>query len=183
MSWKTRASRTVYENPWIPVVEDDVIRPDGAPGIYGVVEMAHPAVFIVALTEADEVLLVTVDRHTVGASVEVPAGGTDGDEPLVAAQRELAEETGYEASDWREIGRMMALNGIARASEHVFLATGLMRAGHEDASHDTRLEEGISAVRAVPWAETMRMVRSGEIVDGETIAAIFHAALELGRAG
>lgn len=184
MSWPIRATRTVYENRWVRVVEDEVVRPDGGIGIYGVVEMAHPAVFVVAMTDDDEVLLVTVDRHTVGPSIEVPAGGSDGEDPLVAAQRELAEETGYEASEWREIGRMSALNGLARAPEHVFLATGLRRPGADgeaDASHETRLEEGISAVSSVPWAEAMRMVREGEIGDGESVAALFYAALALGR--
>ncbi|MGW9632333.1 NUDIX domain-containing protein [Agromyces sp. NPDC055520] len=183
MNWPTRASRTVYENRWIRVVEDEVVRPDGEVGIYGVVETANPAAFVVAVTDDDEVLLVTLDRHTVGTSVEVPAGGTDGEDPLVAAQRELAEETGYEASDWREIGRMTALNGIARAPEHVYLATGLRRAGDADASHESRREEGISAVRAVLWPEVMRMVRAGEITDGETVAALMYAALALGRVG
>lgn len=186
MIWPIRATRTVYENPWMRVVEDVVERPGGDSGIYGVVEMVHPAVFVVALTDDDEVLLVTLDRHTVGASVEVPAGGSDGEDPLVAARRELAEETGYVASEWREIGRMSALNGLARAPEHVFLATGLRRPaidGETDASHESQLEEGISAVRAVPWAEAMRMVREGEIGDGETVAALFYAALALGRAG
>lgn len=181
MAWPTNSTRTVYENRWIRVVEDEVVRPDGGTGIYGVVEMAHPAAFVVAVTDRDEVLLVTVDRHTVGVSIEVPAGGTDGEDPLVAARRELAEETGYEASDWREIGRMTALNGIARAVEHVYLATGLRRAGDPDASHETRREEGISAVRTVPWTEVVRMVREGEITDGETVAALMYAALALGR--
>ena len=184
MTWPIRTTRTVYENRWVRVVEDEVVRPDGGIGIYGVVEMAHPAVFVVAMTDDDEVLLVTVDRHTVGPSIEVPAGGSDGEDPLVAAQRELAEETGYEASEWREIGRMSALNGLARAPEHVFLATGLRRPGADgetDASHETRLEEGISAVSSVPWAEAMRMVREGEIGDGESVAALFYAALALGR--
>ncbi|GAA1786550.1 NUDIX domain-containing protein [Agromyces lapidis] len=189
MNWPTRASRTVYENRWIRVIEDEVVRPDGETGVYGVVEMAHPAAFVVAVTDADEVLLVTIDRHTVGTSIEVPAGGTDGEDPLVAAQRELAEETGYEASDWRAIGRMTALNGIARAVEHVYLATGLRRPGAADASsgleatHAARLEEGITAVRAVPWPEVMRMVRDGEIDDGETVAALMFAALALGHLG
>lgn len=180
MSWTTRASRTVYENPWITVTEDAVVRPDGGEGVYGVVELRHDAVFVVALTDDDEVLLVTVERHTVGTSVEVPAGGTDGEPPLDAARRELLEETGYEAAEWREIGRMDALNGICRAPETVFLARGLRPAA--EARH-SQAEEGISAVRAVPWAETMGMVRDGGITDGETVAALLYAAIALGRVG
>ncbi len=180
MSWPIRARRVVYENPWIRVTEDEVIRPGGDDGIYGVVEVRNTAVFIVAVTDDDEVLLVTVDRHTVGRSVEVPAGGTDGEDALVAARRELLEETGHVAADWREIGRMDALNGISRAPEIVFLATGISPAV---AAQQSQGEEGISDVRAVPWPEVIRMVRSGEITDGETVAALCFAAIALGRLG
>lgn len=181
MSWPTRAQRTVYENPWIRVTEDEVVRPDGSDGIYGVVELRNVAVFVVALTDDDEVVLVTLDRHTVGESVEVPAGGADGDDPLVAAQRELLEETGLEAAEWREIGRMDALNGICRAGEVVFLATGLRESEPASRPTHSQAEEGIRRVRAVPWSEVMRMVQHGEIRDGETVAALMHAALALGR--
>lgn len=185
MTWPIRSSRTAYENPWIRVTEDQVVRPDGSDGIYGVVELRNTAVFVVAVTDDDEVVLVTLDRHTVGESVEVPAGGTDGDDPLVAARRELLEETGLEAEHWREIGGMDALNGICRAGEVVFLATGLRPAssgaGRDAAAHAA--EEGIRRIRTVPWGEVMRMVRHGEIRDGETIAALMFAALELGRVG
>ncbi|MFM6851663.1 MAG: NUDIX domain-containing protein, partial [Terrabacter sp.] len=115
MSWPVRSTRVVYENPWIRLREDAVTRPDGSDGIYGVVELQRPAVFVVALTDDDEVVLVTIDRHTVGSSVEVPAGGTDGEDPLVAARRELAEETGLTARDWQRVGGMNALNGVCRA--------------------------------------------------------------------
>src|SRR3954471_3354397 len=148
MSWPVRATKVVYENPWIRVREDAVTRPDGTAGVYGVVELRRPAVFVVALTDEDEVVLVTVDRHTVGPSVEVPAGGTDGEDPLLAAQRELAEETGLVARHWRQVGAMDALNGVCRAPEVVFLATGLDAApGHDDSA---RAEEGIHDVRRVP---------------------------------
>ncbi|WP_353826790.1 NUDIX domain-containing protein [Agromyces sp. SYSU T0242] len=180
MTWPVRAQRTVYENRWIRVLEDQVVRPDGGEGVYGVVEVRNDAVFVVAMTDADEVLLVTVDRHTVGRSVEVPAGGTDGEDPLAAAQRELLEETGFEAAEWRRIGRMDALNGICRAPETVWLATGLRRAATVE---HHQAEEGIHEVRTVPWPEAMRMVRRGEIGDGETVAALMYAALELGRVG
>ncbi|MBM7829674.1 8-oxo-dGTP pyrophosphatase MutT (NUDIX family) [Agromyces cerinus] len=180
MTWPTRERRTVYENRWITVTEDDVVRPDGTEGIYGVVELRNDAVFIVAMTDDDEVLLVTIDRHTVGSSIEVPAGSTDGEEPIVAARRELLEETGHEAAEWREIGRMTALNGICRATETVYLAAGARRVASVAGS---QAEEGISAVQAVPFAEVVRMVSAGEITDGETIAALFYAAAELGRIG
>ncbi len=175
--WTTRASRTAYENAWIRVREHDVVRPDGTPGLYGVVEMRHPAVFVVALTGADEVVLVELHRYTTGQdSLEVPAGGTDGEDPLVAARRELVEEAGLEAEQWEEIGRMDALNGVAHATEHVFLARGLREVpGNEQAA------EGITAVRRVPFAEALDLVRDGTIRDGETVAALMYAALALGR--
>ncbi|WP_020142518.1 NUDIX domain-containing protein [Terracoccus sp. 273MFTsu3.1] len=180
MSWPVRATTVVYENPWIRVREDAVTRPDGTDGIYGVIELQRPAVFVVALTDADEVVLVTVDRHTVGTSVEVPAGGTDGEDPLVAARRELAEETGLVARDWRQVGTMNALNGVCRAPEVVFLATGLEPA-HGARDTAARAEEGIREVRRVPVREVIGLVRDGAISDGETIAALMLALVALGR--
>jgi 8-oxo-dGDP phosphatase len=185
MAWRTLESRTAYENPWIRVREDRVRKPDGNDGIYGVVEMRHPAVFVVAVDEADRVLLVTLDRYTTGpGSVEVPAGGSDGEDPLVAARRELLEETGMVADEWTPVGSMDALNGIAVAPEHVFLARGLRPAMTADAGgrgSATQEEEGIAAVRFVPFAEVLRMIAAGEIRDGETIAAVALAAIHLGR--
>ncbi|MDL5352935.1 NUDIX hydrolase [Microbacterium sp. zg-YB36] len=177
MTWQTRTSREVYGNRWIRVREDTVSGPAGD-GIYGVVEMRHPAVFVVAIDEADRVCLVEVDRYTVGVSLEVPAGGSDGEDPLVAAQRELAEEAGVTASGWQAIGAMNALNGVAVAAEHVFLARGI--AAVADAAH-TQAEEGIRAVRWVPFGEVVTMIADGTISDGETVAALAYAGIRLGR--
>ncbi|HSU73316.1 MAG TPA: NUDIX hydrolase [Terrabacter sp.] len=179
MTWPTTGSRLVYENPWIRVQEDTVTRPDGTDGIYGVVEVRRPAVFVVAVTDDDEIVLVRVDRHTVGLSLEVPAGGTDGEDPLEAARRELAEEAGLVAAHWQQVGTMNALNGICRAPEVVFLATGLSQAAVDDEA--ARAEEGIGEVRRVPVPEVLDLVRSGGIHDGETVAALLFALLALGR--
>lgn len=181
MGWRTVSSRVVYENSWITVREDDALAPDGRPALYGVVEL-RPSVFVVALTDDDEVVLVTTDRYTTGpASVEVPAGGTDGQDPLVAAQRELAEETGLVAREWTQVGTLDALNGVARAVEHVFVARGLSPVADAAATRDEQAAEGITAVRAVPFTDALEMVRSGGIRDGETVAALALAALHLGR--
>jgi 8-oxo-dGTP pyrophosphatase MutT (NUDIX family) len=177
MAWKTLTTRTAYENPWIRVREDQVVHPDGSEGLYGVVEL-RPAVFVVALDDDDRVALVEIDRYTVGPSLEVPAGGSDGQEPLVAAQRELLEETGLEASDWSQLGKVYALNGAALAPEFIFLARGLREA--TDASAH-QLEEGISGVRFVPLGEVLAMIGAGQITDNETVAAVSLAAIRLGR--
>lgn len=179
MVWVTHASDVVYANPWIEVREDQITGP-GGDGIYGVVTMRNPAVFVVALDDQDRVCLVTLDRYTTGASIEVPAGGGDGEPALVAAQRELLEETGVEASEWTELGTMHALNGIADAVEHVFLARGIRSTGSTTTA-DAQAEEGIDAVAWVPFADVVQMISDGRITDGETIAAIAYAGIRLGR--
>jgi 8-oxo-dGTP pyrophosphatase MutT (NUDIX family) len=185
--WSTVTSDVVYENPWIRVRHDAVVRPDGSDGVYGVVETQNLAVFIVAIKEdaaADGqdggplVLLETVNRYTVGMSVEVPAGAADGQDPLVAAQRELLEETGYEAAHWTDLGHIHALNGVAVAPQRVFLARDLRRIA--DAA-GTQRDEGISAVEWVRWTDVLAMITDGRITDGETVTAVALAALHLGR--
>ncbi|MGH3337084.1 MAG: NUDIX domain-containing protein [Nocardioides sp.] len=178
MPWPVVSSRDVYENPWIRVREDVVERPGGGRGNYGVMTVRQPAVFVVALTDDDEVLLVNVDRHTVGPSLEVPAGGSDGEDPLVAARRELLEETGHRAEQWHPLGRLQALNGICEAPEHFFLARALSLASED--RHEQRAE-GISSVSRIPVAEVLAMVRHGEISDAESIAALMLALTHLGR--
>lgn len=181
MAWRTLRSRTVYENPWIRVREDEVVGPSGVPGIYGVVELRHPAVFVVAIDDDERVCFIALSRYTTGAdSLEVPAGGSDGEDPLAAAQRELAEETGLEAGEWTWLGSMQALNGVADAVEHVFLARRLRR-GDDPAAQQRA--EGIESVRWVPLAEIPALLNSGGIRDGETIAALALAAARLGRWG
>lgn len=177
-AWHAHDSRTVYENPWIRVREDVVTRPDGGEGVYGVVEVRSPAVFVVPVTDDDEVVLVEVERYTTGAvSLEVPAGGSDGEDPLVAAARELREETGLAADDWTHLGPVFSLNGVAHAPGHVLLARGLRPADEAHAQD----EEGIVGLRRVPWPGLLDLVRAGAITDNESLGALLHAAIALGR--
>ena len=175
-AWGRHASRVVHANPWFRVRADDVTRPDGRPGSYFVVETS-PAAFVVALDVGGRVALVRLHRYTVDEpSLEVPAGSVEpGEEPLAAAQRELAEEAGLVASGWRPLGLLHPANGLLAEDDHVFLATGLADAGGHD-----QAAEGITETLWMPLGDALRLAREGGITDGQTVAALALAAVEVG---
>jgi 8-oxo-dGTP pyrophosphatase MutT (NUDIX family) len=170
--WRTLASRIAYENPWIRVREDDVIRPDGRPGIYGVIEI-RPSVGIVALNAGGEIVLVGQWRYTIGRhSWEIPRGGSSPGETdmLEVARRELREETGFEATSWESLGAVDLNNGVTTDVEHLFLARDLHFVG---ASHGG--DEQI-VTQTVPFARALAMVMQGEITEVCSVAAILKLA-------
>jgi 8-oxo-dGTP pyrophosphatase MutT (NUDIX family) len=170
--WQTIATRIVYENPWISVREDQVIRPDGAPGIYGVVEFKNIGIGIVPLDDAGNVHLIGQYRYTLHAySWEIPEGGCpENEEPLAAAQRELLEETGLEARAWRLMGRAHLSNSVTDEIVMWYLATELIH-GKADPEGTEKLEH-----RSVPFDEAVQMIERGEITDALSILALLHCA-------
>ena len=107
--WKTLSSRLVYENPWIRVREDQVLRPDGQPGIYGVVEFKNRAVGVLPVEDDGSVWLVGQYRYPLSLySWEIPEGGSPASESTEeTALRELREETGLTA------GRLELISTLA----------------------------------------------------------------------
>ena len=107
-------------------------------------------------------------RHAAGDYLwELPAGRIDeGEAELKAAQRELLEETGYTAQNWRRILRFYASPGFMAETMAVYLATGLRRGIAQPE------EDEVIFKRLVPLASAIRMVLSGKIRDGKTISSV-----------
>ena len=172
--WRRVSRRVAYDNPWIQILHDDVVRPDGKPGIYGVVHFRHLAIGVVPLDADDRVLLVGQYRYTMDHySWEIPEGGGEFDEePEAAARRELVEETGYSGGEWRELCRAELSNSVTDEITVLFVAGGL--------EPGTATPEGTEQLqlRWVPFDEVMAMIRRGEIADAMTILAIQQLALE-----
>jgi ADP-ribose pyrophosphatase len=171
--WTRRTRRVAYENPWITIWHDEVIRPDGEPGIYGVVHFANLAVGVLALDDADRVLLVGQHRYALDLySWEIPEGGVPaGESPLDGARRELREETGIEAADWIELARCHLSNSVSDEEAVLYLATGL--------TQGVATPDGTEslAIRWRPFDEVLAMTMDGRITDAMTIMAVQRAAL------
>lgn len=171
--WKTLTSRVVYENAWIRVREDQVIRPDGGPGIYGVIEI-RPSIGVVAIDDRDRVVLVGQWRYSVRRySWEVPRGGSHPGETcmLEVAKRELAEEAGVRAAHWQELGPVDVCNGVADDVQTLFLATGLTQTNRQlDPEEDITVEWH-------PFEQAVSMVMDGGIAEVCSMAAILKVAM------
>lgn len=183
--WTRHARREAYRNPWLTVWHDDVSRPDGSPGIYGVVHFENTAVGVVAIDDQDRVALVSQHRYTIDRlSWEIPEGGVPRDEdPLDGARRELREEVGATAGRWAFLGVTHISNSVTDEAAHLYLATDLVHG-----AQDLEPSEGDLAVRWEPFDEVRAMCRDGRITDALSIIAVGwvaadRAAAATGRAG
>ena len=163
------SSRVVYRNPWMTVREDEIRQPDGSPGIYGVVE--KPDFALVLPRCRDGFWLVEQFRYPVGRRAwEFPQGswgsGATGDQAALA-RRELAEETGLRAGSMTHLGHLFEAYGYSTQGFDVYLATGL-----EEGAPDREVGEQDMIHRAFTDAEITGMIRSGQIVDAPSLAAL-----------
>jgi len=161
------AGETVFHGNLLHVRRDVVRLPDGAPAMREYIR--HPgAVAILALTEDGRVVLERQYRYPLRRDfIEIPAGKLEpGEDRLAAAQRELHEETGYVATDWRRL--TLLHNAIAYSDEGIelYLARGL-------SLHSPSLDEGeFLEVMLLPLQEAQAMVRDGRITDVKTMLGL-----------
>jgi ADP-ribose pyrophosphatase len=167
---KLISSRTVYRGPVFWVTTDDVQEPRGVRARRDVIHHSG-SVVILAVDESHStprVLLERQYRHAANGYLwELPAGRIDpGEKALHAAKRELLEETGYTAKNWRRILHFYASPGFVAETMSVFLATGL-KAGPAHPEADEVIHK-----RLVPLLTALRMVLRGTIRDAKTIASV-----------
>ncbi|EAZ79220.1 NUDIX domain-containing protein [Algoriphagus machipongonensis] len=174
--WKTKAITTPYENPWIKVEAHDVLNPAGNPGVYGKVHFKNKALGIIPIDKDNNTWLVGQYRYPLDVySWEIPMGGGPIEEDVLeSAKRELKEETGLIAKDWKCIMKIHTSNSVTDEEGFVYLAQDLIQSDIEPE------ETEVLAIKRVPFEEVISMVMNGEITDGISIAGILKVARLLG---
>jgi ADP-ribose pyrophosphatase len=177
----TVASHTVFEGAIIALRTDQVLMPGSVTATREVVEH-YGAVAIAAVDDDEQLAMIHQYRHAVGRRLwELPAGLLDepGEDPAAAAARELWEETGLQARDWRVLVDVASSPGFCDEAVRVFLARGLNDVGRPEADH----EEADLTVHWVGLREAVDQVMAGEIVNSTAAAGVLaaYAAIVDGR--
>jgi uncharacterized protein len=165
------SSELLTSSPWRSVLDDRLANGDGRTSGYTYLDMPR-AVFVVPATDTGEIAFVRQYRHPVRDwTLEVPAGSVaPGETPLDAARRELAEEVGGRAREWRHLSSFYSSSAHIGLRSDAFLATGVtLQTPARDA------EEAMSVV-LLPWAEAVERSRRGALAEGQTALAILLAS-------
>jgi 8-oxo-dGTP pyrophosphatase MutT (NUDIX family) len=171
--WKTLSAEVKYDNRWINVTEYQVINPGGGKGIYGKVHFKNKAIGVIPVDQDMNTWLVGQFRYTLSEwSWEIPeGGGTPDQSPLDAAKRELQEETGITAKQWKQIMRLHTSNSVTDEEGFIFLAEDLSQGQNE-------LEETEADMKVwkLPLQEAVQMAIDGRITDSMSVMGLLMVA-------
>ena len=152
--------------------EDDVTTPGGNPGKYYVVRKHQYAAIIPIATNGD-IYCVRQHRYTTNEiTIELPMGNTDNQDPLIAAKRELEEETGLVSGSWEYVGRIQEANGIAELYGYVFIAKNVKEV--KSPKRDP-MDKDVFEIVKLSFKEIKDMIAAGAIDDAATITSIAKA--------
>lgn len=181
-SWEVADSAVQYDSPYVSLRIDTIVDPAGDQHPRAVIT-PRGAVGVLALDADDRVLLVEQYRHPVGKRLlEIPAGtlDVDGEAPLDAAVRELAEEADIVADEWSPVLHLLATPGYSSEAWRVYAASGLSPVA--DADRTTREAEEADMVQWwLPFEQAVDAVLTGRITDSMTVAAILAVQVQRGR--
>ena len=174
---KKLSSENVFDGVLLHVRRDEVELPNGHKSVREWIK--HPgASSVIPLLPDNQIILVKQFRYPVGrVTLEVPAGKLDsaGEDPLICAERELSEETGYTAGKIWKLTTLATTVGFSNEIIHLYAATDLT-AGKQHTDDD----EFINTVK-IPLTAAVQMVESGKIIDGKTVISILLLAKHLDR--
>lgn len=167
-------SSDIYAGRVMALRADRVVMPGGRVATREIVE--HPgAVAVAALDADDRIMMIHQYRQAVRRRLwELPAGLLDvaGEDPLLTAQRELAEEAGLAATEWSVLLDLVPSPGFSDESIRVYLARGITEVGRPEMGDD---EEADLTLRWVSMPVAVRMALAGTIVNATTVAAVLAA--------
>lgn len=167
--WLQRNSRTAFDNDWLRVDIDEVELPDGRTYDYTLIRSDRHGAAILAFDEQGQVLMEREFRYPVGQVIwQLPGGLLDsGETPLAAAQRELLEETGHVAENWRRLGSIWDNPAFEDMLIHIFVAENTHFNGETNRDdHEWVTCEWVE----MDWLK--ERVRSGEIKERVLLAAL-----------
>jgi 8-oxo-dGDP phosphatase len=172
--WPVVSSKELLRSKLITVRSDEVRSPDHHLAERDVV--THPgAVAVLALDAADRVLMIRQYRHPVGRLLwEIPAGLRDvaGEDPWVTAQRELVEEAGYRARDWRVLVDYYSSPGYSTERLRIYLARDLDAVPEAERTFVPQDEEAHLLLGWLPLDEGVRRLLAGQLHNGPAALAI-----------
>lgn len=158
--WQVLESEQLLDfSPWLRVIRQNVQLANGHTIPNYVLTPGRDYALIVALTEDDQVLVVRQYKHGPERVLfDLPAGylETPDEDPLAAAQRELLEETGYQAAEWVSLGAYYLDTNRSATCAHLFLATGLQKVAEQNLDDTEMLTHHL-----VPRAEILPLLQSG----------------------
>jgi 8-oxo-dGTP pyrophosphatase MutT (NUDIX family) len=177
--WRTESTRVVFEDSRLRLREDRVIQPDGEPGVYVYLEVHTPIVAVVPIDDQGNVYLVRQWRYPWRRnSWEIPSGGAEpGEAPLEAAQRELGEEVGLQASRWESMAGGHS-SATLTGQWHFFIARGLQAVNTGRHQRDGAEQDMLA--RRVPLADAIDAALDGRIEHGMSVVGLLRAARRLG---
>lgn len=169
--WIINTTKRAYKNPWIEVTEDQVVRPDGSAGIYGIVRI-KPGISVLPIDDDNNVYLINEFKYPLGKhSIETAAGGTDsGQTALQSAKQELREELGIMAKEWTNLGVVHPITSFIDSPNYLFMARKL-----EFTKPELEVVEQMDILK-VSLAQAVDMVMDGRITEQKSCCLILKAA-------
>jgi ADP-ribose pyrophosphatase len=169
--WRVIATNVVYKDPWVTLLKDDVVRPDGKPGVHAIFKIGSGSSAI-PLDAAGNVYLNWQYMYATGNQALVMAGGgkEKNESSLAAAKRELLEETGIQAKKWTALGDSIAFPSHLDAPVQIYLAENLIFQKRKEDKNEPLI------VKKMPLTKALKLIDQGKITHAATMVALLKIA-------